>query len=135
MSLNHCDVSGYLGKAAELRHTKTGMAVASFSLAVNERRKQPDGSYADATNWLDCVIFGNRAEGLHPYLTKGTKLAVGGRLRQSSYERDGQRRSKVEIVVDEVELMNARRERQHPDGAPAPEPVQAGYVYDEDIPF
>lgn len=135
MSLNHTAVSGYLGKAAELRYTKGGTAVASFSMAVNERRKQADGSYADKANWLDCVMFGSRAEALLPYLAKGTKLAVGGRLRQTAYEHDGQRRSRVEIVVDEVELMNARREPQQPDGAPAPAPVQAGSMYDEDIAF
>lgn len=135
MSLNHTAVSGYLGKAAELRYTKGGTAVASFSMAVNERRKQADGSYTDKANWFDCVMFGARAEALHPYLSKGTKLAIGGRLRQSTCEHDGQRRSKVEIIVDEVELMNTRREKQQDEGAPAPEPVQAGSVYDEDIPF
>lgn len=133
MSLNHCGISGYLGKAAELRYTKGGTAVASFSVAVNERRKQPDGSYADKANWFDCVMFGARAEALHPYLPKGAKLAIGGRLRKSVYEHDGQRRSKVEIVVDEVELMNTRRDKQQDGGASAP--VQAGSVYDDDIPF
>lgn len=135
MSLNTCTISGHLGKAADLRYASSGLAVVRFSVAVNERRKQSDESYKDETSWLDCTMFGNRAEGLHPYLAKGAKLGVVGHLRKSTYERDGQKIGKVEIIVDEVELMNARRERQQAEGSPAPAPVQAGSVYDEDIPF
>ncbi len=133
MSLNTCTESGRLGKAAELRYTTTGVAVVTFSIAVDERRKQPDGSYQDEANWFDCVMFGKRAEALQPYLAKGTKLSLVGHLRQSTYERDGQKRSRVEIVVDDVELMNTRREQQTAD--PAPQAVEAASVYDSDIPF
>lgn len=133
MSLNTCTESGRLGKAAELRYTTTGVAVVTFSIAVDERRKQPDGSYQDEANWFDCVMFGKRAEALQPYLAKGTKLSLVGHLRQSTYERDGQKRSRVEIVVDDVELMNTRREQQTAD--PAPQAVEAARVYDSDVPF
>lgn len=78
-------------------------------------------------------MFGKRAEALQPYLAKGTKLSLVGHLRQSTYERDGQKRSRVEIVVDDVELMNTRREQQTAD--PAPQAVEAASVYDSDIPF
>lgn len=135
MSLNACAISGNLGKAAELRYTSTGLAVLSFSVAVNERRKQSDGGYADYANWIDCTMFGKRAESLQPYLAKGTKLALVGHLHKSSWEQDGQRYSKVEIVVDEVELMNTRRDAQQPEGSPEPQTVQAGALYDDDIPF
>lgn len=135
MSLNVVTISGNLGKAAELRQTRAGLSVVSFSVAVNERKKQSDGSYSDYTNWLDCTMFGNRAEALQPYLAKGAKLSLVGHLHKSSWEQDGQRFSKVEIIVDEVELMNTRREKQQPEGSPAPEPVQAGSIYDDDIPF
>lgn len=132
MSLNTCTISGNLGKAAELRYTNTGLAVVTFSVAVNERRKQADGSYQDVTNWLDCTMFGKRAEALQPYLAKGTKLSLVGHLHKSTYERDGQQRSRVEIIVDEVELMNTRRESQ---GTEQPQAVDAASVYDSDIPF
>lgn len=135
MSLNTCTISGNLGKSADLRMTASGLAVCNFTVAVNERKRQQDGSYQDETSWLDCVMFGKRAEGLQPYLTKGTKLSVVGHLKQSTYEHDGQRRSRVQIIVDEVELMNARREAQQPEGTPAPAPVQAASVYDDEIPF
>lgn len=133
MSLNTCAESGRLGKAAELRYTTTGVAVVTFSIAVDERRKQADGSYQDEANWFDCVMFGKRAEALQPYLAKGTKLSLVGHLRQSTYERDGQKRSRVEIVVDDVELMNTRREQQTPESEP--QAVEAASVYDGDIPF
>ena len=130
MSLNTCTISGHLGKSAELRMTGSGLAVVSFTVAVNERQRQQDGSYSDYTNWLD----GKRGEGLHPYLTKGCKVSITGHLHKSSWESNGQHFSKVEIIVDEVELMNARREAQRPEGMP-PQPVQAASVYDDDIPF
>lgn len=66
MSLNTCTISSNLGKAAELRYTNSQLAVVSFSVAVNERRKQADGSYQDEVNWLDCTMFGKRAEALNP---------------------------------------------------------------------
>ena len=135
MSLNTCTISGNLGKSAELRMTGSGLAVVSFTVAVNERQRQQDGSYSDYTNWLECTMFGKRAEGLHPYLTKGCKVSITGHLHKSSWEKDGNRFSKVEIIVDEVELMSGRRESQQPEGAPQPAPVQAASVYDDDIPF
>lgn len=132
MSLNTCTISGNLGKAAELRYTNTGLAVVTFSVAVNERRKQADGSYRDEVNWFDCTMFGKHAEALQPYLAKGTKLSLVGHLHKSTYERDGQQRSRVEIIVDEVELMNSRRESQ---GTEHPQGVDAASVYDSNIPF
>lgn len=133
MSLNTCTESGRLGKAAELRYTTNGVAVVTFSIAVDERRKQADGSYQDEANWFQCVMFGKRAEALQPYLTKGTKLSLVGHLRQSTYDHNGQKSSSVEIVVDDVELMNARREQQMAD--PEPQAVEAASVCDSDIPF
>ena len=135
MSLNTCTISGHLGKSAELRMTGSGLAVVSFTAAVNERQRQQDGSYSDYTNWLDCTMFGKRGEGLYPYLTKGCKVSITGHLHKSSWESNGQHFSKVEIIVDEVELMNTRREAQRSEGAPALAPVQVGSIYDDDIPF
>lgn len=135
MSLNQVTLSGNLGKDSELRMTATGTAVLTFSIAVNERRRQQDGTYQDKTSWFDCVMFGARAQDIEPYLRRGTKLSLTGHLNQNKYEKDGRTYSRVEIIVDEVELMNARREAQQPEGTPAPAPVQAMSIYDDDIPF
>lgn len=135
MSLNQVTLSGNLGKDSELRMTATGTAVLTFSIAVNERRRQQDGTYQDKTSWFDCVMFGAMAQGIEPYLRRGTKLSLTGHLNQNKYEKDGRTYSRVEIIVDEVELMSTRRETQQPEGTPAPAPVQAASIYDDDIPF
>ena len=109
MSLNQVTLSGNLGKDSELRMTATGTAVLTFSIAVN--RRQQDGTYQDKTSWFDCVMFGARAQGIEPYLRRGTKLSLTGHLNQNKYEKDGRTYSRVEIIVDEVELMNARSQK------------------------
>ena len=97
MSINTCALSGNLAANAELRATKSGTPVLSATVAVNERARQEDGSYADRPNYIDLVL-------LAQYLAKGTYVSVQGHLRQSSYEdRQGVRRSKVEVVVEELD--------------------------------
>lgn len=104
MSINTVAISGNLAANAELRATKSGTPVLSATVAVNERARQEDGSYADRANYVDLVLFGRRANALAQYLMKGTYVSVQGRLRQSSYEdRNGIRRSKVEVVVEELD--------------------------------
>lgn len=139
MSLNTLTLSGNLGADAELRCTKGGTSVLSFSLAVNERVPQQDGTWGDRTNWVDCTLFGKRADALSAYLRRGTKVTIIGHLHQSTWQQDGKTRRRLEVRVDEVELMSARRERQE---APAPAataesypPAQAPDLYAEDIPF
>lgn len=133
-SLNSCTLSGNLGNDAELRYTGGGMALVTFSLAVNHRRKQQDGSYADETSWVDCVMFGKRGESLQAngYLQRGAKIAVVGHLRMSTWESDGQRRRKIEVVVDNILGMTNYRQRQQPQGQ---QMQQTESIYDEDIPF
>lgn len=140
-SLNTCTLSGNIGNDAEVRYTAGGMAITSFSLAVNHRRKQQDGSYADETSWVDCTIFGKRGESLQAngYLQKGAKLAVVGHLRMSTWEADGQRRRKLEVIVDNIIGMTNYRQPQQPQAQrPYQVQPQQAYVpdvYDEDIPF
>lgn len=140
-SLNTCTLSGNLGNDAEVRYAAGGMAITSFSLAVNHRRKQQDGSYADETSWVDCTIFGKRGESLQAngYLQKGAKLAVVGHLRMSTWEADGQRRRKLEVIVDNIIGMTNYRQPQQPQAQqPYQVQPQRAYVpdvYDEDIPF
>lgn len=148
MSLNKITLSGNLGADAELRYTKSGNPVVSFSLAVNERTPNGDGSWGEYTNWPDCVMFGKRAEALAPWLRKGTKISLIGRIHTRSYQKDGQSIKRWEVRVDDVELMQYKREKQSAsvgNDAPALEVVDVGYqvpskpeaasVYDDDIPF
>lgn len=132
-------------------------------VAVNDRaRNQQTGEWEDRPNFVDCVVFGNRADALSRLLSKGSKVAIEGKLRYSSWEtQDGQRRSKLEVVVDEVEFLSSRNQGgarcsgarpvpaagwlpaggsllQRPGARACAAPVQtppAADVYDEDIPF
>lgn len=135
MSINRAIVSGNLTRDPELRTTSGGMAVLSLGVAVNDRRKNAaTGEWEDVPNFIDCTMFGSRAEAVSRYLSKGSKVCIEGRLRWSQWERDGEKRSKVEVVVDEIEFMTARGE-----GGNASKPAQAACaepsLYDEDIPF
>ena len=155
MSINRVMISGNLTRDAEIRSTQSGMAILGFGVAVNDRRKnQQTGEWEDYPNFVDCTMFGTRGEKLQPYLTKGMKVAIEGKLRYSSWERDGQRRSKLEVIVDELEFMSSRNGNNANQGydngmtagyAPQPAPMAASVaapivdasasVYDEDIPF
>lgn len=135
MSINRVIISGNLTRDVEVRRTQSGMVIASFGVAVNERRKNNQtGEWEDYTNFVDCSMFGNRADKISPYLVKGTKVAIEGKLRYSQWERDGQKRSKLEVIVDEIEFMSKGEKKQ---SAPAPvsAPVDVSPVYDDDIPF
>lgn len=154
MSINRVIISGNLTRDPDLRQTASGMPVLGLGVAVNDRRKnQTTGEWEDYPNFIDCTMFGARAEALSRYLSKGTKVAIEGKLRWSQWERDGQKRSKIEVIVDELEFMSGRNEsapqqRQYspaptaqyaPAASQAPAPSASidasSSFYDEDIPF
>lgn len=136
MSINRVMISGNLTRDAELRSTQSGTSMLGMGIAVNDRRKnQKTGEWEDYPNFVDCTMFGARAEKLQPYLAKGTKVAIEGKLRYSSWERDGQRRSKLEVIVDEIEFMSSKQGGAVQDLHTGPALDAAEQVYDEDIPF
>ena len=109
MSLNLIAISGNLGSDASLRQTQSGASVLSWSMAVNDRRKNSQtGEWEDYANFIDCTMFGTRAEAVSNYLSKGSKIGLEGKLRYSTWERDGQKRSKLEVIVDELEFLSPR---------------------------
>lgn len=111
MSVNSVSLSGNLTRDPQLRGTANGGQVLAFGIAVNDRRRNPDGQWVDQPNFVDCVMFGKRAEAMAGMLAKGAKVALTGKLRYSSWERDGQRHSKLEVVVDDLDLMSQRQQR------------------------
>lgn len=109
MSINRVVISGNLTRDPDLRGTQSGMSVLGIGVAVNDRRKNPaSGEWEDYPNFVDCVMFGTRAASVAPYLAKGSKVTIEGKLRWSQWERDGQKRSKLEVVIDEIEFMSSR---------------------------
>lgn len=153
MSINIVTVSGNLTRSPELRATKSGTQILTFTVAVNDRRRDPQtGEWSDYPNFIDCSIFGKRAESLSKLLSKGGKVCVSGKLRQSSWtDKQGQKRSKVEVVAEDVELMGGSKAQGGQSGAQtdnyagqqqsgpnsAPQQPQSGYpeLYDDDMPF
>lgn len=153
MSINRVIITGNLTRDPELRSTASGMPVLGFGVAVNDRRRnQQTGEWEDYPNFIDCTMFGARAESVSRFLSKGSKVAIEGKLRWSQWERDGQKRSKIEVIVDEIEFLSrndgsrggAPMQQSAPQAqampvqqtpAPVATPVVDASVYDEDIPF
>lgn len=130
--INSINIVGNMTRDIEVRHTPSGFAVGEFGIAVNERRKDPStGEYIDHPHFFDVKLLGKRAESLEKYLTKGTKVAVSGKLTQERWEGNGQKRSRVYIIVDELEFVS-RRDSAQVEQAPEPD---YGQYYQDDCPF
>ena len=110
MSINSVSLSGNLTRDPELRSTPSGTSVMSIGMAVNERRKNSlTGEWEDYPNFIDGIIYGKRAESLSTMLHKGMKVSTHGRLHYSSWQaKDGTKRSRVEVVFDEIEFMSPK---------------------------
>ncbi len=145
---NHVTIIGNLTRDPELRFTPSGAAVANFGLAVNRRwRNQQTNEWEEQVSFFDIVCWRELAENVAESLTKGSRVMVSGRLDQRSWETDnGEKRSKVEVVADEIgpslrwaTAQVTRNERRDGgsgggfDSAPPPvEPPAAGYTDDEE---
>lgn len=139
MSINRVIVSGNLTRDPEVRITASGNPVMGFGIAVNDRRKNSQtGEWEDYPNFIDCTMFGARAQSVSRFLSKGSKVAIEGKLRWSQWEtNEGQKRSKIEIIVDEIEFMSSiSNGAQVPAtaSAPAVDPMTST-LYDDDIAF
>ena len=122
--LNSCTFIGRLTKDADLRVTNTGIDVANFSIAVNSSEKAGD-QWRDKANFFDMVLFGRAATGVGPYLKKGTQVGVQAEAQFETWEKDGQRHSKVKFSVRNIQILN------RPSGSHDREPEQ----FNSDIPF
>ena len=128
--MNRVTIYGRLGAEPEINNTKGGTSVLKFRVASNERTKKGD-EWVDHTEWHAVVVWGKRADGLSRLLHKGSAVLVEGRLRTSSWEKDGQKRSRTEIHADDVTLCGGKSEPQ----SQRPAPVANDYVPDDDLPF
>jgi len=105
--INHVVLVGRLTRDAELKYTSNGQAVCKFSVAVNRRKKNGD-QWEDEANYFDVVLWGRQGEALNQYLQKGKSVGVDGELRQDRWQQDGQNRSKVEIVANNIQLLGGQ---------------------------
>jgi len=125
---NKVTLMGNLTRDPELRSTPSGQQVASFSLAVNRTWRNANGEQQEAVDYIDCNAWGKAGEIIAQYMQKGRAILVSGRLQQRSWEQDGQKRSKVEVVVEDFNFVGGGESGGSSYGggneAPAPAPTK-----------
>ncbi len=130
-SYNRVVLLGNLTRDPELRYLPSGMAVVDAGLAVNDRRKAPDGQWVDETTFVDVTFFGRTAEVVGEYLTKGSQVLIEGRLKLDTWETsDGQKRSKLKVIAERMQMLGP------PSGKAAPGKAagQAAGQYSQPLP-
>lgn len=139
--LNTVSLVGRLTRDAELRYTNSGMPICNFSIANNYTRKSGD-EWTEEVSFFDVVVFGRQGEAVSNYLKKGKQVAVQGELRQDRWEQEGQRRSKVQVIASNLQLLGGRGEggggepnagggfERRQDAAPSP-----ASDFEDDVPF
>ncbi len=129
-SYNRVVLVGNLTRDIELKYIPSGTAVAEMGLAINDRVKKGD-QWVDETVFVDVTLWGRTAEVANEYLSKGSPCLIEGRLKLDTWEKDGQKRSKLRVVADKLQLLGGRDgHKSEPRDAPAPAPPP-----DDDIPF
>jgi len=99
---------GNLTRDPELRQTPNGQSVCNFSLALNRAYKDQSGEWQELTDYVNCIAWAGLGERVAQYLAKGRRCLVVGRLQSSSWEQDGQKRSKLEVVASDVTFLDGR---------------------------
>jgi single-strand DNA-binding protein len=122
---SYVNIVGNLTRDPELRYIPSGAAVCDITLAVTEREKKA-GEWVDTTAFIDCTLWAKTAEIAAQYLTKGSQAMCAGSIRQENWEKDGQKRSKLKVVVDKLQLLGTKSDR------PAQVAQPAGVAEDED---
>lgn len=107
-SINQVVLMGNLTRDPELRQTPSGQSVCGFSLALNRAYKDQSGEWQEATDYIDVTCWAGLAERVSQYLSKGRRCLVQGRLQSRSWEQDGQKRSKVEVLANDVTFLDGR---------------------------
>ena len=141
--INRVTLVGRLTRDPELRHIPSGTAVLELGLAVNGRQQDEAGNWVDKPNFFDVKVYGRQAETLAQHLQKGRRIGVDGRLDWRSWEaQDGSKRSKVDVVAQNVQFLDSRGDGEGGSGGgyiPSEVATPAGDFptspTDDDIPF
>jgi len=145
-SFNRVILVGNLTRDPNVRYTPGGTAVCEIGLAVNERRKNQSGEWVDEVVYVDVTLWGRTAEVAGEYLTKGAPVLIEGRLRMDTWEKDGEKRSKLRVVAERMQMLGPRGAQNNtgtrPAASKAPAPEMGDAVIDEpglppedDVPF
>lgn len=109
-SLNKVTLVGRLTRDPELKYASTGTAICSFGLAVNEKYKSGD-DWKEKVHFVDITVWGKQGENVAQYLNKGSQALIDGKLNYQSWEKDGQKRSKLEVVANNVQFLDAKSDK------------------------
>ena len=146
-SFNRVILVGNLTRDVDLKYTQGGTAVTEVGLAVNDRRKNQNGEWVEETTFVDVTLWARTAEVASEYLSKGSPVLIEGRLRLDSWETDGQKRSKLRVTGERMQMLGGRgggsgpagnsggRQNQYSQPAPAAEPSGPTGPPDDEIPF
>ena len=143
--INRVTLVGRLTRDPELRHIPSGTAVLELGLAVNGRQQDEAGNWVDKPNFFDVKVYGRQAETLAQHLQKGRRIGIDGRLDWRSWEaQDGTKRSKVDVVAQNVQFLDSRSDGESggasgggyiPSDVPPPAGDFPSSPTDDDIPF
>ena len=123
-SYNRVILVGNLTRDIELKYLQSGTAVAEVGVAINERQKQGD-AWIETTVFVDVTMWGKTAEAAAQYLAKGSPLLIEGRLKLDTWEKDGQKRSKLRVVCERMQMLGSKEQSQPRSGSPPTKPVDA----------
>lgn len=138
-SFNQVTIAGNLTRDVELKYTNGGKPVATIGLAINERYKDAGGNWQDKTCFVDVTCFGRTAEVAGEYLSKGSPVLIGGKLDFQQWEKDGQKRSKLAVICNTLQMLGGKR-GDETSQVPADDngsqvPAGKSEQYGEDAPF
>jgi single-strand DNA-binding protein len=128
-TVNRVTLLGNVGKDPEVRAAPSGSIIANFSIATTDRYKDKAGEWKESTDWTNVASFGKLAEIVRDYVHKGSPLYVEGKLRTRSWEKDGQKQYRTEVIADNIVLLGS--------GKPSERAVEAveQEIADDDIPW
>jgi single-strand DNA-binding protein len=125
-SFNKVILMGNLTRDVEIRYIPSGMAVAEVGLAVNDRRKGQNGEWVEETTFVDVTLWGRQAEIAGEYLSKGSPVLIEGRLKLDQWEKDGQKRSKLRVVAENMRMLGGKGGGGGGRGGPPPDESEYG---------
>jgi len=107
---NRVILMGRLTRDIEVKYTQSGLAVTEVGLAINDRRKNQAGEWVEETVFVDVTLWGRNAEVASEYLSKGSPLFIEGRLKLDTWETDGQKKSKLRVVCERMQMIGSREQ-------------------------
>ena len=135
--MNKVQILGTITREVEIKYTQSGTAIGSFGVAYNEKRKDQSGNYNDVAMFFDVTAFGKTAENINNYFSKGSRILIDGSLDFQSWEKDGQKRSKVGIKVNGFDFIDRKNDTANQPKPPSQPSAQVPEIdiSDEQLPF